>query len=52
MIFPYGGHGYVGSTIQRNPDARDLPLAVVSRNACDYARLDVSVNTLARRAGA
>jgi len=46
MILLLGGHGYVGSAIQRNLTARGLPFAVVSRNSSDYSRLDVLVNLL------
>lgn len=46
MILLLGGNGYVGNAIQKNLNARDLPLVVVSRNTADYSQLAVLVKML------
>ena len=46
MILLLGGQGYVGSAIQKNLIARDVPFHVVSRSSTDYSRLDVLIKLL------
>ena len=46
MILLLGGQGYVGTAIQKNLIARDIPFRVVSRSSTDYSRLDVLIKLL------
>ncbi len=46
MILLLGGHGYVGTAIQKSLNAREIPFIVASRSAADYSQLSVLVKML------